>query len=308
MASRRLLITGGTGLLALNWACALRDTHDVVLATHTRDVRLAGTSALRLSLDSSATLTRELERLKPDVIVHTAGITSVDECEREPERARYVYADLSRNVAEAAVHFGAQLIHISTDHLFRGTRSFYTEDDTPEPVNAYGRAKLLAEQAVATTYPGALIVRTNFFGWGHRYRQSFSDWVYYRLTAGEKITMFDDVFITPLLADVVATTAHQLLDAGKRGIWNIAGEERISKFEFGVQLAKTFGLPLALIEHANICASELSARRPRDMSLSNRQARECLGLSLGTLAGHFDTLHQQDRAGRRHELLTAISE
>ncbi len=308
MGSQRLLITGGSGLLALNWACAMRDTHEVVLVTHTRNVHLAGTSARPLSLDSAAALTRELEKLRPHVIVHTAGITSVDECEREPERARYVYADLSRNVAEAAVHIGAKLIHISTDHLFTGTRSFYTEDDTPDPVNAYGRAKLLAEQVVATTDPEALIVRTNFFGWGHRYRQSFSDWVYYRLTAGEKISMFDDVFITPILADAVATTAHQLLDAGECGIWNIAGEERVSKFDFGVQLANAFGLPSALVQRVKISTSELSAKRPRDMSLSNRQSRECLGPSVGSLAAQFAILREQDRTGRRSELLSAIAD
>lgn len=308
MASQRLLITGGTGLLALNWACALRDTHEVVLATHTRNVRLAATSALPLSLDSAVALTRELETLRPDVIVHTAGMTSVDECEREPGRARYVYEDLSRNVAEAAAGVGAQLIHISTDHLFSGTRSFYTEADTPEPVNAYGRAKLLAEQAVAAASPGALIVRTNFFGWGHQYRQSFSDWVYYRLMAGEEITMFDDVFITPILADVVATTAHQLLDAGERGIWNISGDDRVSKFEFGVRLAEAFGLSSVIIKRARITRSNLSAKRPRDMSLSNARVRQRLRAPLGTVAGYFALLQQQDRSGRRLELLSAVTD
>jgi dTDP-4-dehydrorhamnose reductase len=306
MASRRLLITGGTGLLALNWACAMRETHEVVLATHTRNVHLEGACALRLDLDSPATLTHELERLRPDIVVHTAGITSVDECEREPERARHVYADLSRNVAAAAVHVGAKLVHISTDHLFTGTRSFYAEDETPAPVNAYGRAKLLAEQVVAASDPEALIIRTNFFAWGHHYRQSFSDWIYYRLLAGEKISMFDDVFITPLLADLVATTAHQLVEHGRRGIWNIAGEERVSKFDFGVQLAKAFGLPSALIQRVKISTSELSAKRPRDMSLSNRQARESLGLSLPSLSAQFEILREQ-LTSRRSELLAAVT-
>src|SRR5688572_5279957 len=93
------LITGGTGLPGLNWACALRDTHDVVLAMHVRRVSLAGTRAIDLAPDDAIALTRALERLAPAVIVHTAGITSVEECEREPERAHRVYEDLSRNVA-----------------------------------------------------------------------------------------------------------------------------------------------------------------------------------------------------------------
>src|SRR5687768_1137509 len=120
MARSTTLITGGTGLLGLNWACALRDTHDVVLGLHVRRVSLTGTRAIHLALDDADGLTRALERLAPAVIVHTAGITSVEECEREPERARRVYEDLSLNVARAATRAGARLIHISTDHLFSG--------------------------------------------------------------------------------------------------------------------------------------------------------------------------------------------
>jgi len=308
VARKRIFITGGSGLLALNWACALRETHDIVLATHTRKVALAGAQAMPLALDSPLELTRALERLAPDIIVHTAGITNVDECEREPGRARHVSVDLTRNVAEAAARIGSRLIHISTDHLFAGTRSLYSEADAPEPINAYGRTKLLAEHAASAACPGALIVRTNFFGWGHRYRQSFSDWIYYRLEAGEEITMFEDVFITPTLADVVATTAHRLLDQSASGIWNVTGDERVSKFEFGVRLARTFALPSTLVQRAKITDLQSSAKRPRDMSLSNMQARERLGISLGTLADYFGVLQQQDRAGRRRELLAAVTE
>ena len=68
---------------------------------------------------------------------------------------------------------------------------------------------------------GALTVRTNFFGWGHRYRQSFSDWIYYGLKAGERLTMFDDVFITPILADRLAAFAHALTDSGASGTMHV---------------------------------------------------------------------------------------
>jgi dTDP-4-dehydrorhamnose reductase len=308
VARPRVVITGGSGLLALNWACALRESHDVVLATHTRRVSLAGVESRPLGLESAAALFAEIQRLAPDVIVHTAGITSVEECERDEAHAKHVYVDLSRNVAEAAARSGSKLIHISTDHLFAGTHPFYAETDPPEPINAYGRVKLLSEHAVAEAWPHALIVRTNFFGWGHRLRQSFSDWVYYGLLAGEPLTMFDDVFITPILADALASVAHRLLDTGASGIWNIVGDERTSKYDFGVRLAEAFGLPSSLVQRGKIAASQLSVKRPPDMSLSNRQARERLGAGLGTLSEYFAVLQQQDRAGRRRELLAAVTE
>ena len=308
MAQPTTLITGGTGLLALNWACALRETHDVVLGTHVRRVSLGGTRAVALTLDDADRLAREVSRVHPDVVVHTAGITSVEECERDPERARRVYEDLSLNVAHAAARAGARLILISTDHLFSGERAPYTEEATPEPVNAYGRAKLAAERAVADACRDALIVRTNFFGWGHRYRQSFSDWIYHGLTEGRRLTMFDDVFVTPILADRLAVFAHRLVDSGASGIYNVVGDERISKYDFAVLLADLFGLPKALLQRGKIAASQLSARRPPDMSLDNRKARQRLGTPLGNVAEHLRLLQSQGEAGRRAELQAAITE
>ncbi len=304
----KVLITGGSGLLALNWACAMRDRHDVILATHRHKVALAGTVAVDLPLEARAPLSAALRRLAPDVVVHTAGLTSVDACERDSDLAQHINADLARNVAEAATVAGSRLIHISTDHLFAGTHALYTEDDPPAPLNAYARSKLAAEEAVAEACPDALIVRTNFFGWGHRYRQSFSDWIYYALTNGQALTMFDDVFVTPMLADALAVAAHRLSDSGAVGIYNVVGDERISKFAFGAAFADAHGFPKTLLLRGKIAASQLSAKRPPDMSLDNGKARAYLGTSLGTIADFIRILQQQDLAGRRLELLAAIQE
>src|SRR5690348_9236036 len=110
----------------------MRVEHEVVLATHTRPVSLAGVATIPLPLDDADALTRALERIAPGMIVHTAGLTSVERCERDPALARHANADLARHVARAAARLGSRLVHISTDHLFAGQRSFYSETDTPE--------------------------------------------------------------------------------------------------------------------------------------------------------------------------------
>jgi dTDP-4-dehydrorhamnose reductase len=307
-ARLKVLITGGSGLLALNWACAIRGRHEVILGTHHRRVALAGTTAIALPLEEPQELADALRQQSPDVVIHTAGITSVEDCERDASLAEHVNAGLALNVAAAAAGAGARLIHVSTDHLFSGTNSLYTEDAAAQPVNAYARSKLLAEEWVAGACPEALIVRTNFFGWGHRYRRSFSDWIYYSLSAGEELTMFDDVFITPILADELAAFSHRLLDLGASGIYNVVGDERLSKYDFASRLADAYGFPKTLLRHGKIAASPLFARRPPDMSLDNRKARERLGTSLGTIAEYLLALQHHDRAGRRGELLAAITE
>ena len=146
MAERRLLITGGSGLLALNWACARREAWRVVLGTHRHGVRLAGVDSRPLELEHPDRLGHQLDELAPDVVVHAAALTGVDQCEADPDRARHVNAELARNVAAATAARGIRLLHISTDHLFDGRRSGYREDDAPAPLNQYARSKLLGEE------------------------------------------------------------------------------------------------------------------------------------------------------------------
>ena len=100
MPNGRVLITGGSGLLALNWACAMRGTWDVVLGTHAHKVSLAGVASRPLDLENAGRLTRQFEELAPDIVVHTAGLTNVDRCEDDPALARHVNEELARNVAE----------------------------------------------------------------------------------------------------------------------------------------------------------------------------------------------------------------
>jgi dTDP-4-dehydrorhamnose reductase len=304
----KVLITGGTGLLGLNWACAVRERHEVVLATHRHRAELRGTSSIALPLEEASAVAEALERIAPDVVVHTAAMANVDECERDVDFARLQNADLARNVAQAAAGCGARLVHISTDHLFAGTGFLYTEEDTPEPLNAYARTKLLAEQWVLEACPRALVARTNFFGWGHRYRESFSDWLFYNLAAGRELTLFEDAWITPILADRLSLACHELLDLGAHGVYNVAGDERVSKYEFGVRFASAFGLPEHLVLRGKIAGLNSSATRPREMSLDNTKARARLGAPLGGLTDFFSILQQQDRAGRREELRSAVTE
>lgn len=308
MAKGRVLITGGSGLLALNWACAMRREWEVVLGTHAHTVVLGGTTACSLGLEDIECFARQLGQIAPDLVVHTAGLTSVDRCEEDPAQALHVNAELARNVAQAAAAKHIKLVHISTDHLFAGTRSGYSEDDVPEPLNEYARSKLLAEEWVGQANPQALIIRTNFFGWGHAGRQSFSDWIIRSLSIGREITLFDDVFFTPILADVLAKAAHRLVDLADGGTYNLTGDERLSKYAFAVRLAEAFNLRDELIRPDKIFSAGLRAKRPSDMSLDNTRACNLLGTGLGRLDDYFLALRRQEEEGRREELIHAVME
>jgi dTDP-4-dehydrorhamnose reductase len=306
MNKPRLLITGGSGLLALNWACAVRDEWDVILGTHHHTIKLRGTSQYSLYLDDLTKLELQLEELSPDLIVHTAGLTDVDLCEKEPILAQHVNAEIAKNVAVISAKKNINLIHISTDHLFSNADSLYLEDSVPEPINEYAKTKFLAEKWVQEANSQALILRTNFFCWGNESRQSMSDWIINTLEANKTLQMFDDVFITPILADTLALLAHELVVNGVSGIFNLVGDEKVSKYEFAIRLARNFKLPIANINRDKIINANLFAQRPYNMSLDNNKATLELKRNIGGLDDFFSLLRKQEIEGRRKELYNSV--
>lgn len=305
--SKTVLISGGTGLLALNWACAIWDSWHVILGTHQHRAKLNGMRSAQLNLDDEEKFGQQLDTMVPDLVVHTAGLTNVDQCEQAPDLAYQANAVIARTVARATAVRNIPLIHVSTDHLFTGNRSFYEEEALPSPLNEYGKTKLQAEAWVLSAHPNALIIRTNFFGWGHAKRQSLTDWLIYNMREGKQLTLFDDVFFTPILADKLALAAHALIEKGTTGIVNVVGDERLSKYQFALKVCEQFNLPETLILRGQIAQSPLSTPRPADMSLNNAKAKKILGHDLGGVSEFLAALHAQEMMGRQKELFEAVN-
>ena len=298
----RTLITGGSGLLALNWACALRDKYSITLGLHQQQVSLTGVSAVRLNLESLDRLIKQFEVLQPQIVIHAAGLTSVEKCESDPILARQLNVLLAINMAKVCAIFKVPFAHISTDHLFSGHNAFSDEDLPISPINIYGSTKAEAELRVLEENPDALVIRTNFYGWGTSYRQSFSDFIIRTLRAEKELELFDDVFYTPIVAEALAQTTHDLIALKAGGIFNIVGGQRLSKFDFGLKLAKEFDLNKALIKATQISKQSSLVKRPLDMSLSNKKAVGLLGRDLGTIDDHLSRLRQQEENGMAMEL------
>jgi len=297
-----VLLTGGSGLLAVNWAMSMRDRHRIVLGIHERDVRVDGTGSRRIDLGSVDSLMRSLDAVEPGLVVHAAGLTSVEQCEANPELAEYVNVTLAGNVAEACAARGVRFAYISTDHLYSGDASFVDESVAPNPVNRYGQSKARAEQIVAEHCADALIVRTNFYGWGTSYRRSFSDSILDSLRQGRALNLFRDVFFTPILAEPLAQTVHDLVERGASGVFNVVGDERLSKHEFGLRLAAAFAIDTGLISSGALADRAGLVRRPYEMSLSNKKAAAALGRPLGGVDAHLKRLVEQEQSHIAREL------
>ena len=240
--------------------------------------------------------------IKPRIVIHTAGFTNVDKCEDEPSLAQHINVELAANVAQASAKLGLQLVHISTDHLFSGELPLADETKQVAPINVYGRTKAEAEFRVMEAHPQAIVMRTNFYGWGPTYRRSFSDVIIEALRSGKKLTLFKDVFYTPILIEIAARAVHDLINLKASGIFNVVGDERISKYEFGLKIAEKFNLDSGLITPGLLADQVALVKRPHDMSLSNHKTCNLLGRKLGEINDHIARLYQQECIGFAQEM------
>jgi dTDP-4-dehydrorhamnose reductase len=297
-----ILLTGGSGLLAVNWFYSKRSDYNVYLGLNERQIQPKGGHILYLDFTSEQNLLTQLQTIAPNVVIHTAGLTNVEKCENNPELAFYINVEISSIVAKVTKKLNIPLVHISTDHLFSGMSSLVAENEPTNPINVYGRTKVQAEGAVFEINPDALIIRTNFYGWGTSYRKSFSDQIIQSLRNNQTLQLFDDVCFTPIFAESLIQIVHDLFDKKAKGIFNVVSDDRISKYEFGVLIAEEFGLDKSLIQKSNLQSQIKLVKRPLDMSLSNRKARVLLGRNLGTVKQHISLLHKQEIEGKNKEI------
>ena len=297
-----ILLTGGSGLLAVNWFYSKNNDFSVFLGLNDRKINPKNSHLLFLDFFSEESLLKQIEAVNPALVIHTASLTSVENCENNPELAFHVNVGLTVMVAYATKSLGIPFVHISTDHLFEGKASMLSENEPTQAINVYGKTKSMAERSVEEINPEALIIRTNFFAWGTSYRKSFSDYIIESLRNNQEISLFDDVYYTPILAENLINIVHELLGKNEKGVFNVVSDDRISKYDFGLLIAEQFGLDKSYIKRGSIHDKVNLVKRPSDMSLSNQKVTKLLGRNLGTVKQQIAQLHKQEFDNKTKEI------
>jgi dTDP-4-dehydrorhamnose reductase len=270
---RKLLVTGASGLLGSKIVEIAKNDYTVIPLHKTKPLH---SNSLKLDITSTAEVLNLFHKLKPYAVIHAASETNVDKCETQKEHAWKINVEGTRNVA-AACKAGTKLIYISTDYVFDGKKGNYTEDDTPNPINYYAVTKLEGEKQVVQNCKNFAILRTSvLYGW-HPSKQNFATWVITQLEQNKEITVVEDHYNTPTLADNLAEMAIEAIQKDLQGVYHACGSERIGRYEFARQIARAFDLNQNLIRPIKM--EQLTtwiAKRPRDSSLNTDKIRSQL--------------------------------
>ena len=240
----------------------------------------------RADLTDGAATQQMVDSVGPEAVINLAGLTDVDLCESEPQKAWRSNVLTTLNVAAACRCSGARLVHISTDQVYEG-QGCSTEDQAA-PGNYYAITKHAGELAAAQA--GATILRTIFFGASRVHsRRSLTDWLCESLRARRPIQVFADVYFSPLsmptLCGMIEKVARREAAAG---VFNLGSRDGMSKADFAFEFARTLDLPLELMTRVSIRQARLKARRPTDMRMCNDRIEKLLGQAMPRLADEID--------------------
>lgn len=200
----KIFITGGTGKLGSELVKIFPDS---LHPTHSE-----------LDITNESVVYNFIKKELPDVIIHTAALTSVRQCEEEKELAWKVNVGGTENLVKACLTYkpDCYFIYISTACVFHGDKGNYIETDLPYPKNFYSLTKLIGECVVK--YSGLkrwLIIRTNFV--------AREKWPYPKA--------FVDRYGTYLFADEVAFAIKSVISKNLTGIVHVCGDKKISMYE-----------------------------------------------------------------------------
>jgi dTDP-4-dehydrorhamnose reductase len=277
----RVVVTGSNGLLGSKLLLAMSRRADLAPLALSRNARplapIPGVPYFSLDVTDEAALSRVIGETRPDAVIHTAAMTDVDGCERDPEGAWILNVQGTRNVASACERVGASLVHLSSEYVFDGRAGPYVETDPPNALSVYGRTKVASEQAVAESCQRWVVARTTvLFGHVPAARRHFVLWLLGQLASGESVRIVDDQVGSPTLADNLAEMLLALSTRGAQGIYHTVGASRLSRFDFARQVAEEFGFDPAGVEP--ISTAELRQPAPRPLRA---------GLSTGKLQREF---------------------
>lgn len=191
-------------------------------------------------------LEKTIEKIKPDIVINCAAYTNVSKAEQEKDKALRANYEGVKNISRVCKDNKVKLIHFSTDYVFDGTKKKdYLETDSPNPINYYGRTKLMGEEVIQKLIDDFIIIRVSWLygNNGNNFFCSVKNWMQEK----EKLDIVSDqIGKTTYTLDVVTAT-KRLLNSNCKGIYHFTNSGSCSRYEFAKEIKKVLNLDCKLV-------------------------------------------------------------
>lgn len=278
----KILVTGSNGLLGQKLVALLQENKEVHLIATARGksaVAIQRGEYFPMDITNDAEVDKIITLTKPDVIINTAAMTQVDQCETERDLCWKANVTSMEYLIKACTKNSARLVHVSTDFIFDGTHGPLDENEKPKPVNFYGESKLAAEERIINSSLSWSILRTVLvFGITEDMsRSNIVLWVKNSLEQKKTIQVVNDQWRTPTLAEDLAIGCYLAAIKKAEGIFNISGKDFMSPYDIAIETADFFSLDKSLIKATDSNQFKQPAARPLTTGFIIEKARKELG-------------------------------
>lgn len=259
MKKRKILVTGSLGTVG-SYVPAIFTTDELFL-----------TSRKDLDITNRKQVLEIITKVHPDVVIHLAAKTNVDECQRNKREAKLVNSSGTMNLAKACKINNSILIYISTGAVFNGKNKFFTENSRPSPINYYGKTKLLGEQAIKKSGCKYIIIRAGWIIGGGKQEKKFISYILKQIEDGQKeLKVINDKFGTITSAKELVKNIKYLLKAGQHGTFHFASLGSCSRFEIAEYVVKLLKKDVTVKPVSSITfQKKFSAPRPENEILKS---------------------------------------
>ncbi len=282
-----ILLRGSNGLLAQKLVTLLSSKKETIelIATAQGSDRLStyfptGTYSYHtLDVCNKQNVNDIISTVKPNIVIHTAAMTNVDQCEIEQDKCWLLNVKAVEHIAKACQCNHAFLIHLSTDFIFDGKDGPYDETASANPLSHYGKSKLEAEKIITQTNSLRWAIARTMLVYGvakDMSRNNIVLWIKKNLEEGKPIQVINDQWRTPTLAEDLAMGCYQIAKKDATGVFNISGNEMLTPYQMAIEIADFFNLDKKLITETNSKHFTQPAKRPSKTGFIITKATEQL--------------------------------
>jgi dTDP-4-dehydrorhamnose reductase len=264
----KILITGINGLLGTELSGLLEKKYDI------SGIDIAGSSgaheAHNIDLTDFRATYSGITKINPDLVIHTAALSNVDQCETVPDLAYRMNALATRNVALACQRFDSIMLYVSTDYVFSGSEhpsNGYTEFDAVNPVSVYGNSKYAGEIFVRNLLNRYYIARTSWL-FGVK-RANFVTQIAEALIGGKPVKTVSDMTSSPTNVKDLSEAIAFLIETNISGTYHVTNSGFASRYQIGVEIAKMMNLNPDNIVKIEQSQLKLPAKRPEFSAMRN---------------------------------------
>lgn len=222
------------------------------------------------------------DKFKPDVVIHTAAISSPDFCNKNKEQAKKVNIFGTSNIIQACQRFKSSLVFISTNGVYDGKHAPYDEDAKPKPIDVYGKTKYEGELLIESSGIPFIVTRLmTMYGWNNPHeRQNPATWLLEVLGKNKvSVHVVSDLFNNFLFSEFAATAIWKAILLERFGeYFNIAGKDCVSRYTFSQNVASVFHLDKRMIYKVKSNFFKNHVQRPKNTCFNTEKMENILGI------------------------------